>query len=82
VSLLCRNVKPTAVRQLSTTATTRDFRKSWWEAKDLDLNADKAVCKIDVPRKGYAAGFVELEFDMDGLKYYLSTPLRILEPKK
>jgi len=82
VSLLC-DVKPLAARVFSSTATTRDFRKSFWEEKQLDMKGTKAACKVDLPKDGHRATMLELQFELEELKYTLSTPLRILEaPKK
>jgi PhoPQ-activated pathogenicity-related protein len=83
VSLLC-DVKPLNVSVLSTTAVTRDFRKSFWVGKPLDLDGMKTECKVDLPKSGNRATLLELQFQLDDLKYTLSTPLRILEaaPKK
>lgn len=82
VSLLC-DVKPLAARVFSATALTRDFRKSFWEDRSLDLEGMKGECKVDVPKSGLRATLVEMQFQLEDLTYTLSTPLRILEaPKK
>ncbi len=81
VSLLC-DVKPLAARVFSTTALTRDFRKSFWEEKLLDMKGTKAAYKVDVPKDGHRAAMLELQFELEELKYTLSTPLRILEASK
>jgi hypothetical protein len=74
------------VSVFSTTAVTRDFRKSFWVGKSLDLDGMKTECKVDLPKTGNRATLLELQFQLDDLKYTLSTPLRILEavpvPKK
>jgi PhoPQ-activated pathogenicity-related protein len=61
-------------------AETRDFRKAYWQSE---------IARDDIggwgflpPDKGYRAVFVESEFEVDGLKFNLSTQLRVLEPKK
>jgi PhoPQ-activated pathogenicity-related protein len=81
VSLLS-NTKPLGAWILSTSAKTRDFRTSRWEPKPLNILENKTNCKLDLPKNGYTAALIDLEFEMDGLKYNLSTPLRILEPTK
>ena len=66
-----------------TRALTRDFRKSFWEDRSLDLEGMKGECKVDVPKSGLRATLVEMQFQLEDLTYTLSTPLRILEaPKK
>ena len=81
LSLVC-NVKPIKACEYSAESATRDFRKCFWQARPLDLNGGKIECQMLREKKDYASGFVELEFDDGVEKYYLSTPLRILEPKK
>jgi len=77
------SLKPTAARIFSTDAESRDFRKSFWEPKPLAWGSDKTTCKIESPKAGHQAAFVELGFEQDGMSYTLSTPLRILPaPKK
>jgi PhoPQ-activated pathogenicity-related protein len=76
------SAKPLEAKVLFTSANTRDFRKSWWNAKQLDVSGQKTDGKVDLPKAGYSAALVDLEFELDGLKYNLSTPLRIMEPVK
>ena len=76
------SVKPLAAYRYTAVAKTRDFRQSYWQQTPLDLNDKKATCKIEPPKMGYSASLLDLEFDLDGLKYDLSTTLRILEPAK
>jgi PhoPQ-activated pathogenicity-related protein len=63
-------------------ADTRDFRKSFWKNKDTGEPGNTVGWGRDYPDKGFSAMFVETEFEMDGLKFNLSTQLRILEAKK
>jgi len=81
VSLLS-NTKPLVAWMLSASSPTRDFRKSWWEQKPLDILGKDTGFKLDLPKNGYEAALIDLEFELEGLKYNLSTPLRILEPAK
>jgi PhoPQ-activated pathogenicity-related protein len=79
----------TGQRAWQVTSDSRDFRKAVWSEKTL-LKAGGVVMGVGVsttvefplPGKGFAAGFVETEFEMDGLKFNLSSQLRILEPAK
>jgi PhoPQ-activated pathogenicity-related protein len=81
VSLLS-NTKPLGAWMLSASSPTRDFRKSWWEQKPLDILGKDTGFKLDLPKNGYEAALIDLEFELEELKYNLSTPLRILEPAK
>ena len=69
-------------------SATRDFRKATWTAKDLskipvmESLPMQARVPIEAPTTGLRAVMVEGEFDVDGLKFNLSTPITILEAKK
>ena len=67
-------------------STTRDFRESRWKATEVvnlgTVGAAGITLSQDPPATGFRAFFAEFDFDMDGLKYTLSTQIRILEPKK
>jgi PhoPQ-activated pathogenicity-related protein len=76
------NTKPVAAWTFSASAKTRDFRKSWWEPMSLKITDNKTEYRMEPPKTGYAAAFIDLEFELDGIKYNLSTPLRILGPTK
>ena len=88
-------LKPVSVQSWTTTSDTRDFRKSKWEkgAKGVEVmlaNSPNAaadepplvVLNLPIPATGYAAGFTEFTFDIDGTKFNLSTPITIAEAKK
>jgi PhoPQ-activated pathogenicity-related protein len=68
---------PVAARLWSTHAATRDFRKSRWTDRPLEVNGKQIVAEAETPAVGYIAFFAELEYDMDGLHYFLSTQIRI-----
>jgi PhoPQ-activated pathogenicity-related protein len=71
---------------------TRDFRKARWTEKVLSTTTGGGGVVISgpvtislslrPPAAGFAAAFVETEFEVDGLTFPLSTQLRILEAKK
>jgi PhoPQ-activated pathogenicity-related protein len=70
--------KSTAVRVWKAESETRDFRKARWaEDKDAKLPAE-----VLAPENGFRAFYAETEYDLDGLKFTLTTQLRILEAKK
>jgi PhoPQ-activated pathogenicity-related protein len=76
------SAKPLEAMVFSTSAKTKDFRNSFWQSKSLDVAGRKADCQVDLPKTGYSAALLDLEFELEGLKYNLSTPLRIMEPAK
>ena len=73
--------KPLAARVWIAHAPTRDFRKMTWASSDLNL--ESRLISAIVPRApvGYTAFFVELEFEIDGIRHPLSTQIRVLEQK-
>lgn len=70
--------KPVSLRVWTAEADTRDFRKARWSE---DAKA-KFPAEVRAPEKGFRAFFAETEYDLDGLKFTLSTQIRILEAKK
>jgi PhoPQ-activated pathogenicity-related protein len=70
---------------------TQDFRNARWVEKVLMEGKGGGGARIQVggnvttsmtlrrPARGFAAVYVETEFEIDGLAFPLSTPLRILE---
>ncbi len=80
---ICRLVVKSAaiaktVRVWKAEAETRDFRKARWTVEE---NV-KVPVEVTAPAKGYRAFFAETEYEMDKLKFTLSTQIRILEAKK
>jgi PhoPQ-activated pathogenicity-related protein len=55
---------------------TRDFRESPWESSSMAVNG--AVVKGETPRpsKGYIALVGDVEYEIDGFTYHLSTQIR------
>ncbi|MBY0457151.1 MAG: PhoPQ-activated pathogenicity-related family protein [Gemmataceae bacterium] len=70
--------KITTTRVWAAESPTRDFRPARWTAQE---NV-KLPATVTAPEKGFRAFFAETEYDLDGLKFTLSTQLRILEAKK
>lgn len=72
---------PKSVQLWEAASETRDFRESKWTARtDSGSGSDsvRAVYTIALPENGFAAAFADLTFEVDGLTYHLSTPIRIL----
>ncbi|HSQ56767.1 MAG TPA: PhoPQ-activated protein PqaA family protein, partial [Gemmata sp.] len=59
-------------------AQTRDFRKARWNEE----NGTKLPATVTAPESGFRAFFAETEYEMDDLKFTLSTQIRILAAKK
>lgn len=63
---------------LSQTATT-DFRNAQWRAQELNFSAGKIIGEVARPEQGHLAFFGELDYEIDGLAYHLSTQVRMTE---
>ena len=77
---------PKGARLWVANAPTRDFREATWVERKADRedggsggqrNGCKVVGLVDRPGKGCVAFFAELDYELDGLPYHLSTQMRI-----
>jgi PhoPQ-activated pathogenicity-related protein len=71
-----------AARLWVTDSKTRDFRQSIWKEQPVTMSKSAMVGLVSRPEKGNRAFFAECEHEVDGLKYYLSTQIRIVESAK
>jgi PhoPQ-activated pathogenicity-related protein len=69
---------PSSARLWVADAPTQDFRKSPWKAQSVALDHAKFQGEVAVPTQGCRAFYGELDYDRAGLKYHLSTQLRII----
>lgn len=76
---LTSDVPMKVVRLWKASADTRDFRKSVWTEQTVGTSSQQAQMKLSPPTSGFAAYFGEAEYEQNGLTFYLSTQLRILE---
>ncbi|MFO0797492.1 MAG: PhoPQ-activated protein PqaA family protein [Gemmataceae bacterium] len=78
------DTKMKGVRLWNATASTRDFRKSrWTSVPPAGMISNKGEASFAVPEPGsLKAGFIELEYELDGQPFSLTTQLRILDAKK
>ena len=58
---------------------TRDFRTAKWSAQEMSLSEGKIVGAVTAPDKGHVAFFGEVDYEIDGLRYHLSTQVRTTE---
>jgi PhoPQ-activated pathogenicity-related protein len=72
------NPKPVSARFWTTSAPTRDFRKSKWTSKEIPVRNGRVAVELRRPQSGYAAGFVELTYRQGAGNYTVSTQLRIV----
>lgn len=77
------DVPPVAVRGWTTESETRDFRRSKWaQAKQASAITSKGVLTVGPGGAKYRAMLGEAEYERDGLRFTLSTQIRILESAK
>jgi PhoPQ-activated pathogenicity-related protein len=72
---------PTAARLWIAHAPTQDLRSAVWQERELSYTEGRIVGEIAPPEKGNAAFFGELDYDIDGIKYHLSTQVRVVDCK-
>jgi PhoPQ-activated pathogenicity-related protein len=58
-------------------APMRDFRKSRWTEQPALASDGTVHGEIAPPTEGYVAFYAELDYEIDGLPYHLSTQLRL-----
>jgi PhoPQ-activated pathogenicity-related protein len=74
---------PKAARLWVAEAPTRDFRKATWAERTVTRKEGTVVGVVPPPAKGCLAFYAELEFDLDGMPYYLATQVRVAgKPEK
>lgn len=70
-------VAPLGARLWVAHAPTRDFRKAKWVEQPATIKDGAVVGEVAPPSEGFVAFYGELDYEIDGLRYHLSTQLRI-----
>jgi len=70
---------PTGARLWIAQTPTRDFRTAGWSEHKVSLTDGRIVAEMPPPDKGHLAFFGELDYEIDGLRYHLSTQVRMTE---
>jgi PhoPQ-activated pathogenicity-related protein len=70
---------PGAARLWVAQEATRDFRTAKWQEQAVILSNGRVVGEVTPPQGGHIAFFGELDYEIDGLKYQLSTQVRMTE---
>jgi hypothetical protein len=68
--------RPRSARLWVAKAPTRDFREARWNATVVPVEAPVIVAEAERPASGYIALLGDLEYEIDTIKYHLSTQLR------
>jgi PhoPQ-activated pathogenicity-related protein len=72
---------PLTARLWLAQAETRDFREALWKEEKAELADGKVTASTPRPRSGFQAYYAEMDFEIEGLHYQLSTQLRVVEGK-
>jgi PhoPQ-activated pathogenicity-related protein len=75
------NAAPTKARLWVADADKRDFRKSAWKEQEAKIDGKSVVGNVDMPAGNFRVFFGEMEYQIDGLTFFLSTQMRVLEKK-
>jgi PhoPQ-activated pathogenicity-related protein len=73
---------PAGARLWVADAQTRDFRQATWVSRPAQVKKGKISATVERPKKGYRALYAEVDYEMDGIAYHLSTQLRVAGPSK
>jgi len=73
------NAAPIGARLWIAQSATSDFRSVQWQEQEVTISDGKIIGEVTPPEKGHLAFFGELAYEIDGLRYYLSTQVRMTE---
>jgi PhoPQ-activated pathogenicity-related protein len=76
------DTKPKRARLWMATSDTRDFRKSTWRDAAMEETRGGITGTAKTPDKGFLAFYGELEYEIDGITYSLSTQIRVVGNEK
>ncbi len=68
---------PLSARLWVAHAASVDFRTARWQEQQVNFSAGKITGEVAPPEKGQAAFFAELDYEIDGLLYHLSTQIEM-----
>ena len=73
------NAAPIGARLWIAQSATTDFRTVQWQEHEVTISEGKIIGEVTPPEKGHLAFFGELDYETDGLRYHLSTQVRMTE---
>jgi PhoPQ-activated pathogenicity-related protein len=68
---------PKAARVWSAQSETTDFRQAKWSDRSLEVKGKTFIAEMETPPVGFVVFFAEMEYEIGGLRYFLSTQLRV-----
>lgn len=73
---------PLSARLWVARAPTQDFRKALWTEKPVTISQGKVIGEVALPTEGYLAFYGELDYEIEGVSYSLSTQIRVATTKQ
>ena len=70
---------PIGARLWIAQSPTPDFRAVQWREQEVSFSDGKIIGEVTPPEKGHLAFFGELDYEIEGLPYHLSTQVRMTE---
>lgn len=70
---------PMAARLWVAETSSRDFRTAQWIAQPAKISNGTVTGELTAPESGYRAFFGELDYEINGLRYHLSTQIRVTD---
>jgi PhoPQ-activated pathogenicity-related protein len=67
---------PGAARLWIAAAPSQDLRAAEWKSEAIPVSDGRVIGEVDPPSSGHLAFYGELDYEIDGLKYHLSTQVR------
>ena len=67
------NPAPMGARLWIAQTPTQDFRTAKWREQAVTFSNGKIIGEVTPPEKGYLAFYGELDYEIDGVRYRLST---------
>ncbi len=76
---IAANPQPLGARLWVAQTASKDFRAANWTQQAANVSNGMVVGEVTPPEKGHVAFFGELDYEIGGLKYHLSTQVRVTE---
>ena len=76
---IAANPQPLGARLWVAQTASKDFRAAKWIQQTAEVSDGIVVGEVTLPKQGHVAFFGELDYEIDGLKYQLSTQIRVTE---
>jgi PhoPQ-activated pathogenicity-related protein len=70
---------PLAARLWVAEAKGQDFRRAEWMEKPATIDKGKVTGLLAPPKEGWIAFYAELEYEIDGIRFQLSTQIRMAD---